>query len=91
MQITVPKEIRQIIDNINSLGYEAYLIGGAVRDMILNIPSNDYDLCTNMPLDQVKELLPGFKLMKENNHRNTGIIKINSQEIEISSFHGKMP
>ena len=89
MQITVPKEIRQIIDNINSLGYEAYLIGGAVRDMILNIPSNDYDLCTNMPLDQVKELLPGFKLMKENNHRNTGIIKINSQEIEISSFHGK--
>jgi len=89
MQITVPEEIRQIIDSINSLGYEAYLIGGAVRDSILDIPNNDYDLCTNMPLEQIKEILPRFRLMKENDHRNTGIIKINGEEIEISSFHGK--
>ncbi len=88
MQIIVSDEVKSVIEMINDYHYDAYMIGGAVRDGVLGIESNDYDLCTNMPLERMKELFPQFVLMRENNHRNTGVIRINEKDIEISSFHG---
>ena len=38
---------KEILKKINSLGYTAYIVGGAVRDYLLNISSNDCDLTTN--------------------------------------------
>ena len=45
----------KLISEIKSLGYDAYLIGGCVRDYLLDIPSNDIDITTSMPLDIIKE------------------------------------
>ena len=73
----------------NNQGYEAYLVGGAVRDTVLDKPNKDYDICTNMPLPQIKELFPKFHIMKPNNHRNTGVMRFNNLEIEISTYKGK--
>ena len=36
-----------IIDRLNSFGYEAYYVGGCVRNYLLNVPIIDYDLTTN--------------------------------------------
>lgn len=44
-----------IIQKINKLGYEAYIVGGYVRDYLLNISSNDIDIATNMPLELIKK------------------------------------
>lgn len=44
----------ELIKYINTLGYEAYLVGGCVRDYLLNIPSNDIDITTSMPIDEIK-------------------------------------
>lgn len=44
----------KLISKIKTLGYEAYLIGGCVRDYLLDITSNDIDVATNMPLDIIK-------------------------------------
>ncbi len=56
MQITVPKNVRTIIGILQDNGFEAYAVGGCVRDSILGIVPNDWDITTNaMPL-QVKTL-----------------------------------
>ena len=68
----IEKEIKNILYTINSLGYIAYIVGGAVRDKMLGLPINDYDICTNMPLDKVKELYPKFHIMKQNANRQVG-------------------
>ena len=44
----------KLITKIKSLGYDAYLIGGCVRDYLLDIPCNDIDITTSMPLDEIK-------------------------------------
>ena len=85
----IPKEIYNIMSNIEKEGKEIYLVGGFVRDSILNKENKDYDLCTNCSLNYIKELYPNFNIMKENNHRNTGILRINNLEIEISEFRGE--
>lgn len=84
----IPVCIFELLEQINQRGYEAYLVGGAVRDSILGIESKDYDICTNMPLHQVKELYPNFHLMKPNENRNTGVMKIGNLVVEISDFKG---
>ncbi len=81
---TLKEYMNLIIDN----GYECYLVGGAVRDYLLNVENKDYDFCTNMPLEELKKIIPQITIMKENEHRNTGIIRTNGYDIEFSTFRG---
>ena len=56
MQITVPKNVRTIIETLEKNGFEAYAVGGCVRDSISGTVPNDWDITTNaLPL-QVKSL-----------------------------------
>ncbi|MGN1371391.1 MAG: CCA tRNA nucleotidyltransferase [Candidatus Coprovivens sp.] len=86
--INVSESIIDILKEINKKGYEAYLVGGAVRDSLLGKENKDFDICTNMPLTEIKTLYPNFHLMKPNNNRNTGVMRLNNLEIEISEFKG---
>lgn len=45
----------KLINLISDLGYEAYIVGGAVRDYLLEIDVNDVDITTSMPIDKIKE------------------------------------
>ena len=82
------KEIKALMSTIINKGYEVYIVGGYVRDYLLNIPNDDYDLTTNMPLEDLKKYYPNLHIMKENNHRITSILHINNLKIEISLFKG---
>ncbi|MFT5127776.1 MAG: poly(A) polymerase [Rhodothermales bacterium] len=44
----------QVIDQLHKAGYEAYLVGGAVRDLLLGIDPKDYDLATSATPEEVK-------------------------------------
>lgn len=46
----------EILNIIESKNYEAYIVGGYPRDKYLNIKSFDIDICTNMPIEELKEL-----------------------------------
>lgn len=53
----LPTEVREIINLFEQKGYEAFVVGGAVRDTLMGKVPNDYDICTNcLPL-QMKEIL----------------------------------
>ena len=87
--IEIPKFLKYYIKLIIDNGYECYLVGGAVRDYLLGIDNKDYDCCTNIPFDKLKELIPNITIMKENEHRNTAIIKNNNIDIEFTAYRGK--
>ena len=42
MKIFIPKEVKFLIDKLYENGYEAFIVGGCVRDSILNLIPNDY-------------------------------------------------
>ncbi|MEE1240108.1 MAG: CCA tRNA nucleotidyltransferase [Acutalibacteraceae bacterium] len=52
----IPPEIQFIIDTLNKNGFEAYLVGGCVRDMLMDIPPHDYDITTSAPPEAVISL-----------------------------------
>lgn len=49
----IPGEIEKVINKLNTEGYEAYLVGGCVRDILLGRKPNDYDICTNAKAEEV--------------------------------------
>ena len=52
MKIDLPENVKNIIEELNKAGYEAYAVGGCVRDSILGRVPNDWDITTNAkPLD----------------------------------------
>lgn len=84
----IPKEVVDILKLINKQRYESFIIGGAIRDLLLNRTPKDYDICTDMPLEEIKQILPHFHIMKQTATRNTGIIVVNNIPIEISTYRG---
>ena len=56
MQIQIPENAEKIIDILMSHGYEAYVVGGCVRDSILNKKPMDWDITTSASPIEIKEL-----------------------------------
>lgn len=58
IRIKVPPKAQHIIDTITAAGYEAYVVGGCVRDSVLGREPQDWDITTSAKPGQVKELFP---------------------------------
>ncbi|MBE5950805.1 MAG: CCA tRNA nucleotidyltransferase [Lachnospiraceae bacterium] len=56
MKITLPEKVNQIITTLLSHGYEAYAVGGCVRDSLLGREADDWDITTSASPYEVKEL-----------------------------------
>ena len=58
MKIVLPNEVNSIIRTLDEAGYEAYAVGGCVRDSLLKVTPKDWDVTTSATPGQVKELFP---------------------------------
>lgn len=58
MKIVLPEKVKQIIETIQAAGFEAYAVGGCVRDSLLNRVPSDWDITTSAKPEQVKALFP---------------------------------
>lgn len=47
MEITLPKQVKKIIETLEQAGYEAYAVGGCIRDSVLGRKPNDWDITTS--------------------------------------------
>lgn len=56
MTIQLPEDVKKIIEIIEKAGYEAYAVGGCVRDSLLLRNPNDWDITTSAKPEKVKEL-----------------------------------
>ncbi len=58
MKIELPEKVKKILDTLTEAGYEAYAVGGCVRDSILGRIPNDWDVTTSAKPMEVKALFP---------------------------------
>lgn len=56
MSIQIPKKVKKIIDTLQGAGFEAYAVGGCIRDSLLGRVPNDWDITTSAEPRQVKAL-----------------------------------
>lgn len=54
MKFNLPTDVKHIINTLESNGYEAYLVGGAVRSLIMKQTPHDWDICTSAKPEEIK-------------------------------------
>lgn len=62
--LKLPENVSYILGNLEKSGFEAYAVGGCVRDSLLGLEPGDWDICTNaLPLD-TKKIFHGEKVIE---------------------------
>jgi poly(A) polymerase/tRNA nucleotidyltransferase (CCA-adding enzyme) len=56
--MTIPKEVKHIISELKKAKYEAYIVGGSVRDFLLGKEPKDWDITTNATPEQIQAIFP---------------------------------
>lgn len=82
--ITPPKYVRQVLVTLQSRGHLAYLVGGCVRDIILGVHPQDWDVCTSALPEQVLDIFP--KCISTGVRHGTVTVCINSRQVEVTTF-----
>ena len=72
IQQQVPKEVTLTIAILQNAGFEAFLVGGCVRDLLMNRKPSDYDITTNATPEQIIPLFP--KTFYENSYGTVGVV-----------------
>ena len=86
MKISLPSKVKFIIDKIYDKGFEAFIVGGCVRDSILGIKPNDYDITTNAKPDEIINIFSDFKIIDNGiKHGTVGVI-IENEVYEITTY-----
>ena len=72
IQAPIPKEIKMVVAVLQNAGYEAFLVGGCVLDLIMGNTPNDWDITTNATPEQIISLFP--KTFYENTYGTVGVV-----------------
>lgn len=86
MKIDIPEYVEKIMDMLEENGYEAYIVGGCVRDMILGKNPKDYDITTNALPDEVETVFKDFKTVSIGKRFGTIAICYNNKQVEVTTF-----
>ena len=81
----VPPEVRNILTKLYDAGFEAYLVGGCVRDWIRGDQIKDFDVATSATPENIEKIFP--KVIEIG--RAFGVMKViaeNGREIEVATF-----
>lgn len=74
----------KVLEKFNEAGYEAYFVGGCVRDYLLNDEFSDIDITTNALPDEVKQIFK--KSIDTGIKHGTVTILVNGESYEVTTF-----
>lgn len=86
VDINLPKEVELIINRLYMSGYEAYAVGGCVRDSILKQNPQDWDICTQAKPYEIIECFKEYKIIKTGIKHGTVSVFLNEKSYEITTF-----
>ena len=84
MNFNIPSNVQLIIDTFYKNGYEAFMVGGCIRDLLLNKIPTDYDIATSAPPDITQKLF--LKTIPTGIKHGTITVIINEIPYEITTY-----
>ncbi len=82
-------ESKTAIEILKSKDFEAFLIGGSVRDFVMGLPIGDIDITTNATPDQVKQVFSDFRVIETGIKHGTVTVLINDEPLEITTYRSE--
>ena len=80
----IPAEIIKTVETLNENGFQAYIVGGSIRDIILKRSVSDFDIATNAHPEQIQKLFK--KTIPTGIKHGTITVLENKTPIEVTTF-----
>ena len=86
LNFPLPAPVKEALRRLTENGYEAYAVGGAVRDLLRGKTPHDYDITTNATPCEMETVFAGFRTIKTGIKHGTVTVLWNGEPIEITTF-----
>ncbi len=86
MVIKIPPQVNIAIEILQNGGHSAYVVGGAVRDVLMGKDAHDWDITTSSLPETTLELFKDFKTVETGLKHGTVTVIIDSMSLEITTF-----
>ena len=86
MTMDMPKNVDTAINLLQSAGFEAYAVGGCVRDSLLGKIPNDWDITTSAKPEDMKSVFADFHCIDTGIKHGTVTVVIDGEPLEITTF-----
>ncbi len=84
--VSLPENISDILNKLSSNGFKAYVVGGCVRDSIMDVAPHDWDITTDALPDEIKTVFSNFKTVDTGIKHGTVTVISNGGPVEITTF-----
>ena len=82
----IPSNILFALDEIEKAGYEAFLVGGAVRDLMMDVEPHDYDVATSATPEQVMEVFSTYTVVPTGIQHGTVTVLLDDDIIQVTTY-----
>ncbi len=86
MNITLPRYAARIVELLEAGGFEAWFVGGCVRDSLLGNAPKDWDVATNALPEQVKQVFRGYTTVDTGLKHGTVTVGAEAHTIEVTTY-----
>jgi len=86
LTMDMPKNVDTAINLLQSAGFEAYAVGGCVRDSLLGKTPNDWDITTSAKPEDMKSVFADFHCIDTGIKHGTVTVVIDGEPLEITTF-----
>jgi tRNA nucleotidyltransferase (CCA-adding enzyme) len=84
--ISIPDNISKLLSELEHKGFEAYLVGGCVRDGILGKTPADYDIATSALPEEIKSVFSSYKMIDTGVLHGTVTVMTDGVPVEITTY-----
>lgn len=84
--IAIPQTVKTLINILEASSFEAYAVGGCVRDSLMNQIPNDWDICTSALPDRMKQCFKNFRAVETGLKHGTLTVIVDGEPYEITTF-----
>ena len=82
----IPDAVRTVIDRLEGAGFEAYLVGGCVRDVLRGTVPHDFDVTTSALPEEMQRVFFDFRTVETGLRHGTLTVLVDGEPIEVTTY-----
>lgn len=82
----LPDDVLAILRRLSENGYQAYVVGGCVRDAVMGVPCQDYDITTDALPAQTRAAFSDVRVLRTGERHGTVTVLWNQKSYEVTTF-----
>lgn len=91
MKFNIPPGVERILQTLTDAGYEAYLVGGCVRDLLRGTEPHDWDICTSARPEEAERCFSGHRIIETGLKHGTITVLEDGEPYEITTYRTEGP